>query len=73
VRKGVDELIRIASHGGGLRLKASEFSTDDLVRIASYSATSASRLEITAAGSKSVDDLVRIANSGKGAVLFEFE
>jgi hypothetical protein len=66
-----DELVKIASFGGGVIIDSSR-ATDDLVRIASLAATKGSRVFIKNANAKSTDDLVKIASFGKGSVVFDF-
>jgi FAD/FMN-containing dehydrogenase len=68
--KTTDDLVKIASYGGGLVLDASR-TTEDLVKIVSYAAGNGSRVVIKKAGSKTTDDLVKIASYGKGAVIFD--
>lgn len=65
------ELLRIASAGGGFTLDGSRYSADDLVEIVSAVRRNGSRVHITRCLMKSTDDLVRIAAAGKGCVTFE--
>ncbi|MBW3328801.1 helix-turn-helix domain-containing protein, partial [Klebsiella pneumoniae] len=75
--KTVDQLVRIAAAGGGLRLSASTKTVDQLVRIAAAAGNSITpnkaKLVLFDLESKTVDELVRIAAAGKGCVLFELE
>ncbi len=71
--KLTDDLIRIASAGGGLEIPASSKMTDDLIRIASAGGRSGASLRITGAGAKMTSDLIRIASAGAGRVTFAFE
>ena len=66
-----DDLIRVAAVGGGFHVAAAR-DVMDLVRIAEAAAsTPVARITITRAYSLAIDDLVRIAAAGKGAVTFE--
>ncbi|MDZ2401065.1 helix-turn-helix domain-containing protein, partial [Klebsiella pneumoniae] len=71
--KTVDQLVRIAAAGGGLRLSASTKTVDQLVRIAAAAGNSITpnkaKLVLFDLESKTVDELVRIAAAGKGCVL----
>ena len=67
----VEELVRIASHGGGMTLEANRFQTEDLVRIASHAAPTKAILVLRGADHFSTDDLVKIASYGQGCVRFE--
>lgn len=69
--KTTDELVRIASAGGGFRLKASMKTTDELVRIASAASSKKARIVLVGLEFKTVDELVRIASAGGGGVSFE--
>lgn len=69
--KTIDDLIQIASCGGGIVIDANR-TTQDLMRIASYAAGKGSRVIIKGASSKPTRDLEEIAHSGKGAVIFDF-
>jgi hypothetical protein len=71
--KMTDDLIRIASAGGGLEIAAGSKMTDDLIRIASAGGRSGASLRITGAGTKMTNDLIRIASAGAGRVTFVFE
>lgn len=75
--KTIDQLVRIAAAGGGLRINASTKTVDQLVRIAAAAGNSMNpnkaQLVLFDLESKSTDQLVRIAAAGKGTVLFELE
>ncbi|MHC3039234.1 helix-turn-helix domain-containing protein [Klebsiella pneumoniae] len=76
--KTIDQLVRIAAAGGGLRINASTKTVDQLVRIAAAAAGNSmnpnkAQLVLFDLESKSTDQLVRIAAAGKGTVLFELE
>jgi hypothetical protein len=66
-----NDLVRIATAGGGFRLNAAGRPTDDLVRIAAASSVHNSRLTLSGVVGRSIEDLVRIGAAGKGSVFFE--
>lgn len=66
-----DELVRIASAGGGFTLSAGNRQTDELVRIASAASGKGSRVIFTGLSNRQTDELVRIASAGDGAVSLE--
>lgn len=65
-----DDLIRVASSGGGLRLQAA-YGTDALIRIASAAAGKGARVTIVNASGLGLAALIRIGSAGKGCVSFE--
>lgn len=67
----VEDLIRIASAGGGFRLNAALRPTNDLIRIASAASTSGARLYFDGLGMRTTEDLIRIGSAGKGRVSFD--
>lgn len=66
-----EDLVRIASFGGGFTLDAAGRSTDDLVRIVSFAKDKGCRIVLRGMTGRSTEDLVRIASFGKGCVHFE--
>ncbi len=68
--KNTNDLVRIASAGGGFVLDAAARSTDDLVRIASAGSSKGARLVFTGLAARTTDDLVRIGSASKGCVQF---
>ena len=66
------ELVSIASAGGGMRLKATMRTTTDLVSIAAAASKHQATLIITDVDMRRTDELVSIASAGKGCVMFEF-
>jgi predicted RNA-binding protein YlxR (DUF448 family) len=72
MEKTTDQLVRIASAGGGMIIDVTGKNTDQLVRIASASSQSGVKLIITNVNSKTTDQLVRIASAGKGNVILDF-
>lgn len=69
--RSTDDLIKIASRGGGFILDAATRSTDDLVRIAARADGTKAKIILRGMKTRSTDDLVRIASRGGGAVIFE--
>jgi hypothetical protein len=68
----VDQMVRIASAGGGLDLSGQILSVDQLVRIASAASSHKAMIIIpTKDFILSVDQMVRIASAGKGSVVFK--
>lgn len=68
--RNTNDLVRIASAGGGFVIDAAARPTDDLVRIASAGSAKGARLVFTGLAARSTDDLVRIGSAGKGCVQF---
>ena len=66
-----EELVRIASAGGGFRLDTSGRQTEELVRIAAAARTTNATVIFAGMGMRSVDDLLKIGSAGKGCVIFE--
>ena len=69
--RSTNDLVRIASAGGGFRLDATVRSIEDLVRIAAAASGHGTGLYFRGLGIRATDDLVRIGAAGKGAVVFE--
>lgn len=66
-----EDLIRIASHGGGFVLDAQHRTTEDLVRIASHAKAKGSRIVFRGMAHRTTADLMRIASHGGGCIFFE--
>ena len=66
-----NELVRIASAGGGLRFNGGGRVTDELVRIASATASGGGHLYLTGMSGRTTDEFVRIASAGQGRVTIE--
>jgi hypothetical protein len=66
-----DELIKIATAGGGLVLEAGRRPTDELARIAAAAKRSGASMIFRHVAARKTEDLVRIAAAGKGTVIFE--
>ena len=69
--KSVDELLTIASAGGGFRLDCSLKSTDELCQIAAAAHTSGATVIMFGINLKTTEELVKIAEASQGAVIFE--
>jgi hypothetical protein len=69
--KSTDDLVRIASMGGGIDMRHHNKPTEDLVRIAAMVGSQGGQLFIS--GSRPTDDLVQIVSMGGGRVVVCFE
>ncbi|TPM11507.1 hypothetical protein FJ960_01825 [Mesorhizobium sp. B2-3-11] len=69
--RATNDLVQIASFGGGFTLDAAGRSTDDLVKIASFARDKGCRIILRGMNGRSTNDLVKIASSGNGCVHFE--
>ncbi|NOH19112.1 hypothetical protein [Vibrio cyclitrophicus] len=69
--KTTDQLVRIASAGGGMYINADNKTTDQIVRIASAASGKGAKIIVTNSSRKTTDQLVRIASAGKGCVMFD--
>ena len=69
--KTPDDLIRILTAGGGVRLNAGLWQTDDLVRIATAAGSSGALLFLSGMSIRMIGELARIGAAGKGCVVFE--
>ena len=69
--RSTEDLVLIATAGGGLRFEGKARLTDDLVRIATAAKSGGGQLMLTGMSARLTDDLVRIATAGKGHVIFE--
>jgi hypothetical protein len=67
----VEELVRIASAGGGFRMKASLKSIEELVRIAAAASSKGARIVFEGLELRSTEEIIRIAAAGKGCIAFE--
>jgi DNA replication protein len=67
----IEDVIRVASAGGGFAMEARVKQTNDLVRIASAASKSGARVIFRGLDVRPVEDLIRIASAGKGTVIFE--
>lgn len=69
--KTPDDLIRIATAGGGFRLNAGLWQTNDLVRVAAAASNSGALVFLSGMSIRTTEDLVRIGSAGKGRIVFE--
>jgi hypothetical protein len=65
------ELLRIATAGGGLTIDAALWEFGDLIKIAEAAGKHGGRIHITNISMWDTDELVRLAEAGKGSVSFE--
>ena len=68
--KSTDEIIKIVSVGGSVIVDAS-MGTDSLIKIASIAASTGARVIFKGANKILTESLVRIAEVGKGKVIFD--
>jgi hypothetical protein len=64
------DLVHIARYGGGLDISAKDHTQDNLLQLAQNTAAGKGTLILRDIGSKTVDDLVNIAASAPGRVIF---
>ena len=69
--RSTEDLIRLVQAGGGLRLSATDRTTDDLVRIAAAAAEWGVPVTFSGLASRSTDDLLLIVDAGQGVVVLE--
>lgn len=69
--KPTNELIQIASAGGGFRLEASLRPTAELIQIASAARTSGATVTFAGLTLRPTLELVQIASAGRGFVILE--
>jgi len=67
----IDDLIQIASAGGGFRLDATHRYPDELIQIATAAKTGGATVIFSGMVTYYTDDLIQIATAGKGSVIFE--
>jgi DNA replication protein len=67
----LNDLIRIAAAGGGMRIQAGAFSLEDLIRIATAASKNGARIVVVGGAHLPTEALVRIGSAGRGSVLFE--
>lgn len=70
MQRPVDDLIRIANMGGGMRISA-VYGIDALIRIAAAASRGKARVFITNSDALPLDAILRIAGAGDGSVVFE--
>ena len=64
------DLIRIASHGGGFTINGGTRSVEDLIKIAAAGSSTRARITFTNMSAMKVDELIRIGAAGNGSVEF---
>ncbi len=69
--RSVEDLVRIAHVGGGLRLDGANFSADELARIAHAGSHKGARIVVVNSSHLTTEELMRIGHTGGGCVLFE--
>lgn len=69
--RSTDDLIKIATAGGGFILDGETQSTDDLVKVANAAAEFEVIVTVKNVGGKTTDELIQIASAGDGMVVFE--
>ena len=69
--KPTQELVQIASAGGGFRLDAALRPTPELVQIASAASNKGSQVTFAGLKLRPTPELVQIASAGKGCVILE--
>ena len=69
-RFSLDDLIQIATAGGGFEIAGARFSALEIMRVATAASKSGARITIRNTPRFSLDELLRIPTTGQGAVLF---
>jgi hypothetical protein len=67
----LEGLVKVVANGGGVILDGSKFMSEGLIQIAANAAGKGSHVVIRNLAGFNLDDLVRIAANGKGAVIFD--
>ncbi len=67
----VEDLVRIANAGGGLKLDGANISVDALARIAHAAKHKGARIVVINSSHFPTDQLMRIGHAGGGCVIFE--
>lgn len=66
----IEDLIKIASSGGGIETRVAVRPTPDLVRLAAAAAAGGARVYLRGLATRPTADLVQIAAAGRGHVVF---
>ena len=66
-----NDLVKIASAGGGLRFDGGARMTNDLIRIAAATKNGGGQLFLSGMSSRMTDDIIRIVSAGKGHIVIE--
>lgn len=69
--RSTEELIRLVQAGGGLKLTATDRSTEDLVLIAAAAAEWGVFVTFSGLEGRTTDDLLRIVAAGQGSVVLK--
>lgn len=69
--KTTEELVKIATAGGGLVVEAGRRTTDELIGIAAAAKHSGATVIFRNMAVRKTDALIKIAAAGKGKVIFE--
>jgi hypothetical protein len=69
--RSTEDLVRLVSAGGGLKLTATDRPTDDLVLIAAAAADWGVPVTFSGIDCRGTDDLVRIVEAGQGSVILK--
>lgn len=69
--KTTDELVQIASAGGGFSIDAAKLTNEEIISIASAASGRKSRITVLNVNMKTTDELVAIASAGNGCVVFD--
>ncbi|MGM0563974.1 MAG: hypothetical protein ACQES2_06555 [Pseudomonadota bacterium] len=72
MKKSIEELVRIAAAGGGVRVDGGALDVDELVRIVAAGGAKKTEVIIANADAMKTDGLVRVAAAGQGRVSFDF-
>lgn len=67
----VDDLVRIAAAGGGIRVEVFRRTVPELTRIARAASKGGGRVTFVKVDDLKVDELVALAEKGQGCVSFE--
>lgn len=70
IGRSTDELVRVASAGGGFWMNPAGRSTDELVRIAAAAKLGGGIVTIMGTVGRNTDELVRISAAGRGHIVF---
>ena len=66
----VNDIIRIASAGGGLRIDCTKYMVSDIIRIAAAASNKHANIILENTSRLLASDAVRIAAAGQGCVIF---
>lgn len=69
--RGLLDQTKILSAGGGFKVNAATIQTLDLQKLAAAASNGKARLVLSGLGTRSTEDLMKIAAAGKGYVFFD--